>query len=385
MNITYLAYDKTSHKRLLSEELPDGVRREEKGIFKAGSHESFLIEFSTPGNGVRKAKVLSGIRDNLPSSRGVHILEDGASQSFAEHLFPRLAKYEWELRRALFLALDLGQHDETNSRSILKSIAKDTLSNLGKKLFFGEQYMRVIREKVSQDKPFSKAELIELASTVKEETPWDVLFRDCDMDCVKENFESIVNCRNTVMHHRTIKPAEYDDALRRLQKSTNALLRYSQNVCNGAGNPVDRERRAERASQAILQGIAMDQISEAFSSFSEIVAQNNIIISNFMSEYNEAIAANISGAAEEAAKVMANQSINISKTFSQTLAATTAMDQIQKSVYQAAIKTLKNTAIPSFQTIPCDLEKPLPHLSNEGIDKTKADEVSQDDEENNLL
>lgn len=352
MKITYLAFSEEKRDRLLDETLPDSVRREWKKTFRVRGRESFLIEFRTQGTGVAMAKALGAVRDTLPSAKGVHILEDDASQLFAKRLFPRLAEYERELRRTLFLALDLGESDETDGNELLKIIERESLSRLGNKLFTDDRFVKAVKERACERRPFSKEEITRLVESTEEKAPWDILFGGFDMGCVKRNFWPIVECRNAVMHHRTIKGDKYDDTLRRLRNSTNALLAYSSRVCEETGSSEDRERRAERASWSMMEGIRTEKLSESLAAISEIVLRNNESLSRLATAFSEA------------ARVVADQYAGISKTASETLAATSAMKQIQDSASQVvadAFKPLGDIEMPSLQTTPPYLTDPLPN------------------------
>lgn len=352
MKIAYLAFSEEKRDRLLAETLPDSVCREWKKTFRVGGRESFLIEFCTKGTGVAMAKALGAVRDRLPSAKGVHILEDDASQLFAKRLFPSLAEYERELRRTLFLALDLGETDETDGNELLKIIERESLSRLGNKLFTDDRFVKAVKERAGERRPFSKEEITRLVESTEEKAPWDILFGGFDMGCVKRNFWPIVECRNAVMHHRTIKGDEYDNALHRLRNSTNALLAYSSRVCEEKGSSKDRERRAERASWSMMEGIRTEKLSESLAVISEIVLRNNESLSGLAAAYSEA------------ARALADQYAGISKTASETLAATSAMKQIQDSaskVVADAFKPLGDIEMPSLQTTPPYLTDPLPN------------------------
>lgn len=364
MKIAYLAFSEEKRDRLLAETLPDSVRREWKKTFKVGGRESFLIEFCTQGTGVAMAKALGAVRDRLPSAQGVHILEDDASQLFAKRLFPRLAKYERELRRTLFLALDLGESDETDRKDLLKAIEQGSLSSLGNHLFTDDHFMKAVRERAGERRSFTKEEISNLVQSTEEETPWNTLFEGCDMDCVKRNYWPIVECRNAVMHHRTIKGDKYDDTLRRLRDSTNALLAYSNRVCEEKGNSEDRERRAERASWSMMEGIRTEKLAESLAVISEAVLRNNERLSELATAFSEA------------ARVVADQYAGISKSASETLAATSAMKQIQDSASQVvadAFKPLGDIEMLSLQTTPPYLTDPLPYSPIGRADDEKND------------
>lgn len=226
MKLIYLVQGQKTRENFAGRALPEGIACGIKPYGKLGEHGISVVTFECETDGIGAAKKLAAFRDELPKKSHTHLIEDEASLKFCERLYPLLAHYERELRKAITLAMCT--EEKNFSDDLVIGLSQTTLSSLANSLFRDKGLCDAIKNLVGKDGvKRSKESLLEEIGHLEEKTVWDTLFPDGSLKIVRDSYEQIHSIRNAVMHHHAISVDSYENALRLLRSSIKAMEQYT--------------------------------------------------------------------------------------------------------------------------------------------------------------
>lgn len=226
MKLIYLVQGEKTRESFAGRALPEGIVRDIKPYGKLGEDGISVITFECETDGIGAAKKLAAFRDELPKKSHTHLIEDEPSLKLCEKLYPLLAHYERELRKAITLAMCT--EEKNFSDRIVNGLSDSTLSGLGVQLFYDSKFDYDTRTLITEKKTkISKAELLKEIKQIEEKTVWDDIFSNEPLESVKGHYDRLCTIRNDVTHHQTISPSEYEEARRLLSSSIAELEKYT--------------------------------------------------------------------------------------------------------------------------------------------------------------
>lgn len=226
MKLIYLIQGEKTQNVFTGITLPDSVSRSISPYGNQPAGEMYLVKFECTGNSIDTAKTLSALRENLPENSHAHLIEDGPSLKFCTALYPLLARYERELRKAIALAMC--SEEKNFSDRLVNELSESRLGELGRKLFFDAKFKHDLSNFINQKGTrLSKDELIDEIKQLDEKTVWNDIFSDASLEVIKDHYFRLNDIRNEVMHHRTINIAVYEEASRLLHSSIHELNQYA--------------------------------------------------------------------------------------------------------------------------------------------------------------
>lgn len=249
MQLTYLIKNEETKNRFLEAELPDGVVRGAVGTYEADGGKLYILSFSANGSTITGARALSKVRGRLRDDVSTRLLVDDASLKFAYTLYPRFAEYERKLRHAITLAT-CAEHDNFDNR-LVKSLEELTLEQLGRQLFFDTSFQDKVKSRTKDC--FTKNEVIDFITRLREKTVWMKLFGEESLSSVRENYFVLCDMRNKVMHHKLITEKNYDRARKMLRRSIDELDAYVDKVRSDVSYPKRHAARAVDAAKLIRE------------------------------------------------------------------------------------------------------------------------------------
>lgn len=249
MQLTYLIRNAEVKDRFLGEELPDGVTRGAVGTYEAAGGELYILSFSVEGSTIAGARMLSKLRRALQDDANTRVLVDDASLKFSTTLYPRFAEYERKLRLAITLAT-CAEHDNFDDKRV-KSLEELTLEALGRQLFYDPSLQDKIKSRTNN--LFTKDEMIDFVTRLKEDTVWSQLFDEESLSSVRENYFTLCDMRNKVMHHKLITEKDYDCTRKMLRASIGELDAYIERARSDVNYPKRHAARAAGAAKLIWE------------------------------------------------------------------------------------------------------------------------------------
>lgn len=220
MKIEFLYKDDT-YKAVI-EELNEALKLEEQEVTYTPVVQAGLNIFSFQKTHEKEetAKVLDRIKISVVealSSENLFIITDGVSSYFCKRLYPEIANFERSLRKVLYIA-----SLKSNDLDIIKQckdIEKLEFAQIYQTLFSDNDYIIEARGIVNSKSPtYSKHDILKKLNDISESTVWDKLFEG-KYSYIPENFLSIKDGRNKVMHSRSISYAEFLTIKNTLTKS----------------------------------------------------------------------------------------------------------------------------------------------------------------------
>lgn len=199
MRVEFLVRGKKAKASFESASLPEGVKCT-PGTYKAKGGELYFFSFETEGNALASAARLACVRDSLPASQNVKLLEDGASAKFGENLYSLFSDFERRLREAFIIAT-CAIKGNFDAKSV-KGVEDADLKEFETKLFFDHEFRNKVVA-IGSNNLLSRDDIVDQVAALVEHTPWDALFDEGDMPTLRSCFKEIRDRRNDVMHfHR---------------------------------------------------------------------------------------------------------------------------------------------------------------------------------------
>lgn len=233
----------------------------------------WMAVFSVENDDETAADQLSSINSAV-ARYSPQILACESSDFYIRELYPMSIELERKLRKALYIAASISG-DENNKKKF-NDLEKMSLSGLFELLFYDQKFIEAIKKGVQKKTRFSKQEIIDEVTSEKESVLWDVLFKAGDAPTLRENFKSIQNYRNDIMHAHNIETARYHEAKQLMSAVVNELDALIETlVCAPEKKtPEQKQITDERISDAYASvmkslGTSMD----AFQNITALVAE----------------------------------------------------------------------------------------------------------------
>lgn len=172
--------------------------------FSIDKGNSLFVQFELDGENEKTARIMSDLHSKVVEKYKVSILYSGCSQYFNKHLYPLINEFECQLRKFLKISNATRKDEKTEGR--ISSIEKMEFGQLFAMLFVDDSFMNRTKEEIKKRNniEFSKEEIIHFIQSFKENPFWD---REIGRDVVpslRNNYISVRELRNDVMHsHNT--------------------------------------------------------------------------------------------------------------------------------------------------------------------------------------
>lgn len=203
----YLFIDDT-HRKAVEEYVPDKATRE---IHDIDNSTCWIVTYSLPGENEDSAKVLSQVNKYVVDHFNPAVLTNESSAYYNRKLYPHINEFERKLRKLLYLKSAI-YHGEKKIDNIRDLEAKD-LGVIFELLFTDADFVKSVRAKVNEKTwQFTKKEIIVTLQGLTEDTVWNNLLGAGSLTVLSENFLTVKNYRNDVMHAHNIDAETFREA-----------------------------------------------------------------------------------------------------------------------------------------------------------------------------
>lgn len=203
----YLFIDDT-HREEVEKYVPDKAVRE---IHDIDNSTCWILTYSLPKENEDCAKVLSQINNYVVNHFMPTVLTNESSAYYNRKLYPHINEFERKLRKLLCLksAIYQGAKKIDNIRDLE---AKD-LGVIFELLFTDAEFVKAVRTKVNEKTwQFTKKEIIATLQKITEDTVWNNLLGSASVTSLRENFLTVKDYRNDVMHAHNIDTKTFRQA-----------------------------------------------------------------------------------------------------------------------------------------------------------------------------
>lgn len=203
----YMFMDDT-YRTAVEQYVPAKVKVE---IYDIDKTSCWIVTYSVLGENEDAAKTLSQVNDYVVANFSPTVLSNESSAYFNKKLFPHINEFERKLRKLLYLrsAIYQGAKKIDNIRNLE---AKD-LGMIFELLFTDSEFVKNARATMKEKSwPFTKQEMMAALQDIPEDTVWDNLLGKESVKLLRNDFMSVKNYRNDVMHAHNIDAKTYRDA-----------------------------------------------------------------------------------------------------------------------------------------------------------------------------
>ena len=203
----YLFIDDT-HRKAVEKYVPDKAIRE---IHDIDNSICWIVTYSLSKENEDSAKALSQINKYVVDHFKPTVLTNESSAYYNRKLYPHINEFERKLRKLLYLKSAI-YHGEKKIDNIRDLEAKD-LGVIFELLFTDAEFVKSVRTKVNEKTwQFTKKEIIAVLQDIAEDTVWNHLLGAEAVTSLSENFLTVKNYRNDVMHAHNIDTETYREA-----------------------------------------------------------------------------------------------------------------------------------------------------------------------------
>lgn len=203
----YLFIDNT-HREAVEKYVPDKATRE---IHDIDNSTCWIVTYSLSKENEDSAKVLSQINKYVVDHFKPTVLTNESSAYYNRKLYPHINEFERKLRKLLYLKSAI-YHGEKKIDNIRDLESKD-LGVIFELLFTDAEFVKSVRTKVNEKTwQFTKKEIVAVLQSITEDTVWNNLLGTEAVTSLSENFLTVKNYRNDVMHAHNIDTETYREA-----------------------------------------------------------------------------------------------------------------------------------------------------------------------------
>ena len=203
----YLFIDNT-HREAVEKYVPDKATRE---IHDIDNSTCWIVTYSLSKENEDSAKALSQINKYVVDHFKPTVLTNESSAYYNRKLYPHINEFERKLRKLLYLKSAI-YHGEKKIDNIRDLESKD-LGVIFELLFTDAEFVKSVRTKVNEKTwQFTKKEIVAVLQSITEDTVWNNLLGTEAVTSLSENFLTVKNYRNDVMHAHNIDTETYREA-----------------------------------------------------------------------------------------------------------------------------------------------------------------------------
>ena len=203
----YLFIDNT-HREAVEKYVPDKATRE---IHDIDNSTCWIVTYSLSKENEDSAKALSQINKYVVDHFKPTVLTNESSAYYNRKLYPHINEFERKLRKLLYLKSAI-YHGEKKIDNIRDLESKD-LGVIFELLFTDAEFVKSVRTKVNEKTwQFTKKEIVAVLQSITEDTVWNNLLGAEAVTSLSENFLTVKNYRNDVMHAHNIDTETYREA-----------------------------------------------------------------------------------------------------------------------------------------------------------------------------
>ncbi len=195
--------------------------------------DSTIVTFETSSNNMNDAKTIDNVHGLIKEKISFKILVDDRVAHFNKNLFPLINDFERLLRKFLYVGAEVDDKHE-----IIKELENKSLEEIFIILFVDIEYSTNFFETIKKNNNFkkmNKTAFLALLNEKKEESLWNEMFSSLDVRFIEENYLTLKNYRNSVMHAHNIDYQNYSSA-KELYYEVNEILRNNIDIYTGEGD-----------------------------------------------------------------------------------------------------------------------------------------------------
>lgn len=203
----YLFMD-TTHRAAVESYAPAKVK---VSIYDVENSACWTVTYSLSGETEESAKTLSQVNEYVLEHFHPTVLSNESAAYFNQRLYPYVNEFERKLRKLLYLKSAIYSGDKKIDN--IRGLEEKDLGAIFELLFTDGDFVKKVKTKVNGTSwPFTKKEIISALQSIAEDTVWDNLLGEESVKLLRDDFITVKDYRNDVMHAHNIDSKVYRDA-----------------------------------------------------------------------------------------------------------------------------------------------------------------------------
>lgn len=180
-------------------------------IYEVENSECWIATYSVPGEKEESANLLSKVNKHIISKYHPTVLTNGCAAYYNKMLFPHINEFERKLRKLLYLKSALNKNDIAAEN--IKNLESKDLGEIFNLLFTDDQFVKNVKTAINTKTwQFTRQEILSVIEKLTENTTWDHLIGTTSVPALREQFLTVKDYRNDVMHAHDIEAKAFRDA-----------------------------------------------------------------------------------------------------------------------------------------------------------------------------
>lgn len=324
MIIEYLLFDKTIKDKIRKFNYAEEIRNKintsktitpQISFTDYSDDNMFAVKIELSGGTKENAKYLSIIHSYIKNNYESFTLTNESSQYYCQKLYPLINSFEMKFRKFLYLKSTTCTSDKT--KDFIKAIEEKTFEQIYEALFVDDNFVKKTLHVVNDEKgnnqrskSFTRDEIIARISKIEEKNEWDKLVGDDVLLTIRNNFLTIKEFRNDVMHAHNISTENYKK-IKELYSTINSQLDEEiQKLIDYPGiistqesaidSIIDKLIPYQNLDLSLYKPLVIPEIDQIIENSSYMSAAVKAASENIMNLIHETYSANMLSAAQEA-------------------------------------------------------------------------------------
>lgn len=241
-------------------------------IYEIDNSECWIATYSVQGEKEESANILSKVNKHIIDKYHPSVLINGCAAYYNKTLYPLINEFERKLRKLLYLKSALNKNDIA-SKNIQDLESKD-LGEIFTLLFTDDQFVKNVRATVnSKTWQFSRQEILSTIERITENTTWDHLLGTESVPALRQQFLTVKDYRNDVMHAHDIEAKMFRDAKKVFEQVNNQLDSEIRKIIDIAESNPEETKKSDYNSDL---SSALERHANAFLGLSPVPIANNL-------------------------------------------------------------------------------------------------------------
>lgn len=203
----YLFMDNT-HRAAVESYAPAKVQ---VNIYDIENSACWTVTYLLSGETEENAKALAQVNEYVLEHFQPTVLSNESAAYFNQRLYPYINEFERKLRKLLYLKSAIYSGDKKIDN--IRGLEEKDLGAIFELLFTDGDFIKKVKTKVNGTSwPFTKKEIIAALQSIAEDTVWDNLLGEESVKLLRDDFLTVKDYRNDVMHAHNIGSKMYRDA-----------------------------------------------------------------------------------------------------------------------------------------------------------------------------
>ena len=241
-------------------------------IYEIENSECWIATYSVSGEKEESANLLSKVNKHIISKYHPTVLTNGCAAYYNKMLFPYINEFERKLRKLLYLKSALNKNDIATEN--IKNLESKDLGEIFTLLFTDDLFVKKVKTAINTKTwQFTRQEILSEIEKLTENTTWDHLIGTASVPALREQFLTVKDYRNDVMHAHDVETKIFRDAKKLYEQINKQLDSEIRKIIDIAEKNPEETKNSDYNSDL---SSALERYTNVFSGFSPVPITGNL-------------------------------------------------------------------------------------------------------------